>query len=83
MNNDKNNLNRTSNSLENNLESIGASLSTLGEELFSFVVDLALFSLENTDNIESVSEQPKRLESMQMQINHVISELQEIKKILS
>jgi hypothetical protein len=81
MNNDNIDLNQPYDSLENNLENIGASLCTLGEELLSFVVELALCSLENTDNIESLNEQPKRLESMQKQINHVISELQEIKKI--
>jgi len=65
------------------LKSIWASLSTLGEELFSMVVELILHLLENTDNNEILSELPINLEDIQKQLDNLISEINKIKNIMS
>ncbi|MGN4124418.1 translation initiation factor 2 [Lysinibacillus sphaericus] len=87
MNNKPNNVNQSTDSLEiyaAKLAYIGASISTLGDGLQAIAAGLALEALQkaNNQNSDGSDNQTKQAESMQKQIDYLISELKQIKKTL-
>ncbi|MFJ7736676.1 translation initiation factor 2 [Lysinibacillus sp. NPDC097287] len=87
MNNDNNKLNRPSESHESStskIKNIGASIFTLGEDLLELALELAFDALEDVNNQspQSLNDQSKHSESIQKQIDHLISELEGMKKIM-
>lgn len=87
MNNNKNKLNPPADSQEifiAKLSYIGASISTLGDGLSAIAAGLALEALKNGNNHSSESsiDSSQKTESMQKQIDYLISELKQIKKFL-
>ena len=87
MNNDKENLNQPSKSNESSaskIKNIGASISTLGEDLLELALELAYDALEDVNNqsSQSLNDQSKHSDSIQKQIDHLISELEGMKKIM-
>ncbi|ATP39922.1 translation initiation factor 2 [Solibacillus sp. R5-41] len=66
------------------LSYIGAAISTLGDGIQAIAAGLTLESLKNANNqsSENSTDQSQKTESMQKQIDFLISELKQIKKIL-
>ncbi|MFC9540142.1 translation initiation factor 2 [Lysinibacillus sp. NPDC056959] len=60
---------------------IGASISTLGDGIQAVAAGLALEALQNSKN-DNTNDQVKQSANMKEQIDYLISELQQIKKIL-
>ncbi|MGE8036241.1 translation initiation factor 2 [Lysinibacillus sp. KCTC 33748] len=60
---------------------IGSSISTLGDGIQAVAAGLALEALQNSKNDNS-NDQAKQNANMKEQIDYLISELQQIKKIL-
>ena len=87
MNNDKNKLNQPSASHESSaskIKNIGASISTLGEDLLELALELAFDALGDVNNQspQSLKSQSKHSENIQKQIDQLISELEGMKKIM-
>lgn len=87
MDNNKNNLNQPAESQEifiAQLSYIGAAISTLGDGIQAIAAALTLESLKNANNqsTESSTDQSQKTESMDKQIDYLITELEEIKKLL-
>lgn len=63
---------------------IGAAISTLGDGIQTIAAALTLESLKNANNQSSESsiDQSEKTESMEKQIDYLISELKQIKKSL-
>lgn len=63
---------------------IGTAISTLGDGLQNIAAGLALEALQNANNNSSPSngEQTVKVDNMQKQIDYLIAELKQIKKML-
>ena len=87
MSDNKNKTNQTSDSrdvLIAKLAFIGASISTLGDGLQAVAAGLALEELQKANNQSSQNQndQSKQTEGMQKQIDYLINELKQIKKMM-
>ena len=87
MDNNKNNINQSPDSREiyaAKLAFIGASISTLGDGLQAIAAGISLELLEKSYNgsSQSQNDQSKQSEKTQKQIDYLINELKQIKKIL-
>lgn len=87
MKKDKNKLNQLSESpmnYSNKIKNIGESIFILGDALLELAIELASDALENVNSKSSQSsnEQSDNPESLQSQLDHLISELKGIKNIL-
>lgn len=87
MSNDKNKLNYPPESHESStskIKNISVSIFTLGEDLLELALELAFDALKHVNNHSSqnLNDQSKHSESIQKQIDHLISELEGMKKIM-
>ncbi|MFE4140688.1 translation initiation factor 2 [Peribacillus sp. YIM B13472] len=87
MGNNKNNINQSPDSREiyaAKLAFIGASISTLGDGLQAIAAGIALELLEKSNNgsSQSQNDQSKQTEKTQKQVDDLINELKQIKKII-
>lgn len=87
MSDNKNKTNQTSDSRDieiAKLAFIGASIAALGDGLAAVAAGLALEELEkaNKQNFQSQNDQSKQTEGMQKQIDYLINELKQLKKMM-
>lgn len=63
---------------------IGASIATLGDGLSALAAGIALNELQKSNNANATAQfdQSKEMESLQQQIDYLIGELRQIKKML-